>query len=299
MFSIVPVKNSGNIHFFTDTVNHSVYRIETENRLYIFKAYNTMGWPEDGKLPFVYRKLDEYQIPHAKMIIFSREDENFPNGYMIEECLPGITADRLSLSGDDALAFYQKLAALVSRIHRISMTGYGYTGNGIAEWTSFSQYTYDSLNDYAIKSVDEGILAAEDFEKIGQAIREKTKICDMAPPVLCHGDLTSKNMLVDAGEITLIDWDDVHSLCWIDDVARLTLLLKLEYGDRAAAVYRKAFFDHYETEQDKSLFYEVEDILQVRLELDLLYCFAGKPQFRVIKRELGQSLEKCGIKCNL
>ncbi|MDR0948295.1 MAG: hypothetical protein LBM69_02100, partial [Lachnospiraceae bacterium] len=69
---------------FDNVPNNQVYKIETETQNYIFKIYAKRDWPEDGKIPFVVRKLDEYKIPHAKLYTFERNDENFPDGYLIE-----------------------------------------------------------------------------------------------------------------------------------------------------------------------------------------------------------------------
>ena len=57
------------VHKFENVPNNRVFKIETESLPYIFKIYSS-GWPENGKLPFVTRKLAEHKIPHAK-IFFS------------------------------------------------------------------------------------------------------------------------------------------------------------------------------------------------------------------------------------
>jgi hypothetical protein len=84
------------IHKFDHVLNNQVFRIETELQPYIFKIYANRDWPEDGKLSFINQKLDEYQITHPKLFVFNRDDDHYPNGYLIEECLPGATADRLT-----------------------------------------------------------------------------------------------------------------------------------------------------------------------------------------------------------
>ena len=283
---------------FAHPTNNSVYKVETVCGAYIFKVYAAKGWPEDGKRLFVNQKLKEYKIPHAEIVACGCGDETFPAGYLIEECLPGTTADRLQLSGHDALQFYKKLAALVSRVHQIKLTNYGYIGDGAPDfaWTTFSEFAYDCLGDYAVQLVEMNRIAADDFEMIAQEIRKQARICDAAPAVLNHGDLSLKNMLVHAGGITLIDWDDAHSLCWMDDIALLTLLMKWEYDSDTAETCRKAFLDSYETEHDKSLFYQSEDILHVRHGLEHLNFFDGKPQFAKINTVFQKSLKRCGIK---
>lgn len=300
VFAAQTGKSALSVRQFEHFTNNCVYRIETESGPYIFKAYAGKGWPEDGKRLFVNQKLKEHGIPHAQIIAYSPGDDDIPTGYLIEECLPGITADRLRFSGQDAIEFYKKLAALVSRVHQIKMVNYGYTGDGRpAIWTTFSEFAYDALEDYAVQLVEKNMVAANDFETIAREICRQTKICDGVPPVLNHGDLSTKNMLVHAGEITLIDWDDAHSLCWMNDIALLTWLIKLEYSDDMAGLYRKAFMDSYETEHDKSLFRQAEDILHVRHGLEHLVFFAGKPPFERVKTRLLESLDRCGIKVTI
>jgi len=71
---------------------NTVYRVDTQNGLYIFKRY-TSGWPEIGKVPYVEAKLTEYNIPHAELIVYRRDEYDYTNSYLIERFLPGMPAD--------------------------------------------------------------------------------------------------------------------------------------------------------------------------------------------------------------
>jgi aminoglycoside phosphotransferase (APT) family kinase protein len=278
-----------------DVPNNSVYIIEAESRKYIFKAYSS-GWPEEGKLVFVSRKLTEANIPHAKIYAYSRNDEHFPHGYIIEECLPGITANSPAQSHDESIVL-KKLAQVVSRIHQIKLEGYGYTGSGTAEWPTFSEYMFDVLNDNIPNLAETGVMSAAELESLNQRLYEKLKACDIYPSVLTHGDLSAKNIMVHENEITLIDWDDVHSLCWMADIARMTLWMKLGLDEDTAAAYLKIFLDHYETEHDKAAFYEMEDALHVWYGLDCLAYFKGTPMGEKIKEQIWESRDKCDHGC--
>ena len=284
------------VHEFDNVPNNSVYKIETKTRPYIFKIYSNRGWPEDGKIPFVYRKLTEYNIPHAKLFVFDREDINFPNGYMIEECLPGTTADKLALSEKETISLFEKLAVLVSQIHRIELINYGYTGGGTpAIWTTFSEFMYDILKDNVTNITARGIISFADLDKIRKVIYERLKPYDVFPSVLVHGDLSTKNILVHSNNITLIDWDDVQSLCWMADIARLTFWMKMNYDEHAADTYRNAFLNCYETKHDKNAFNEAEDILHVWYGLDNLNYFIDDPISEKVKILIQDSCNKCGI----
>ncbi|MCQ6561588.1 phosphotransferase [Paenibacillus mendelii] len=84
-----------NIIKFNNVPNNSVYKVSIENKPYIFKIYKQKTWPEDGKLMFVNRTLMKHHINCARMIAFDRSDAHFPTGFLLEECLPGETADRI------------------------------------------------------------------------------------------------------------------------------------------------------------------------------------------------------------
>ncbi|HBL83997.1 MAG: hypothetical protein A2Y17_05835 [Clostridiales bacterium GWF2_38_85] len=277
---------------FENITNNRVFKLTAHEKSYIFKIYNS-GWPETGKLPFVSMKLDEQQIPHAKIFIFNRENSYFPNGYLIEECLPGTTADRLALSTSETMELFKKIAKLVSKVHKIKLTNYGYIGDGIAEWTTFSEYVYDSFEDCTANLLSHKLISKKEYEKVRHELHYKLSICDQFPAVLCHGDLSLKNVLVNQDDITLIDWDDAHSLCCVADVARLTLWMKLNYDVYSSSAYRKAFLENYKTEYDMSSFEALEDVLHVWYGYDCLNFFVGKPQYENMKSILQKSLSKC------
>lgn len=287
------------IHKIENVLNNQVFKIETESERYILKIYSSSDWPEDGKLPFVTRKLDEYKIPHAKLFVFNRDDNNFPNGYLIEECLPGITADKLMMSGDETMILYEKLAVFVSRVHQIRLNNFGYTGCGEAMWTTFSEFIYDMFNDGTSNLRANNLICASTLETIRQELYKRLTICDQFPSVLCHGDLSTKNIIVHSDEIVLIDWDDTQSLCWMADIARLTFWMKLNYDGETADAYRRVFLDRYQTEYDKNIFYKVEDALHVWYGLDYLNFSARNPQYQYqyedVKAILQNSLKLCNI----
>jgi len=284
------------IYQFENVENNTVFKVETAAEPYIFKVYSNRDWPEDGKLIFVYKKLNENKIPHAEILVYNRDDANFPNGYIIERCLPGITADRLNLSVDETLSIFKKLALLVSNVHKIKLTNYGYTGDGKpAYWSAFSGFMYDTFNDNIPNLIAHNIFTKAELEAIGHKMYENMKFCDKYPSVICHGDLSAKNILVNSDNITLIDWDDVHSLCWMADIARLTLWMKLEYDKDNANIYRKTFIDNYKTEYDKNDYYKMENTLHIWYGFDNLNYFFGKPQYEKIKNILLKDLGKFNV----
>lgn len=282
------------VHRFENVPNNSVYRVDTELRSYIFKIYK-IGWPEEGKLLFIDKKLTEHGIPHAKIFVYNRDNAEFTNGYLIEECLPGTTADRLALSKNQTIDLFKKLGALVSHIHQIKLTGFGYIGSGVADWSKFSDFMYNTFDENTNNLLAQNLVKRAEIEAVWDEIYQRLKVCDKYPPVLCHTDLSTKNVLINEDSITLIDWDDAYSLCWVADIAHLTLWMKQEYGSNAE-VYRAAFLDNYKTEHDLNDFYETEDLLHVRYGLENLNYFIGTPQYNSFKAILRDSLVKCGMK---
>ncbi len=282
------------IYSFENVTNNHVFKLTTQGKDYIFKIYNS-GWPENGKLSFVNNRLNENKIAHAELIAFTRDDEKFSNGYLIEECLVGTTADMLQLSKEETLELFKKLAKLVSQVHKIKLTGYGYIGSGNPQYKTFSEFMYDVLKDNIASIAAGGFMETTELEEINKSIYARLKQCDKFRPALCHGDLSAKNILVNMDEITLIDWDDAQSLCWVADIARLTLWMKLNYDNDTADACRKAFLDNYETNYDKNDFYEAEKALHVWYGLDWLTFFAGTPIEEKVVALLHETRSNSGI----
>ena len=80
---------------FENIPNNSVYSFESGGEGYIFKLFRSKYWPENDKLQFVNQTLQQYGIPCAELIVFTRDDPAYPNGYLIERKLDGITADKV------------------------------------------------------------------------------------------------------------------------------------------------------------------------------------------------------------
>jgi len=291
--------SAGFVHRLDGVSNNEVYIIEAEKKSYIFKIYTQADWPEDGKLPFVAKKLDEYKITHAKLYDFSRKNEAFPNGYLIEELLPGVTANKLNLTFEENIKLYEKLAAVVSEVHKISLDNYGFIGaNGIADWTSMSDYIYDFFDDSTSSLREKNLIAPERLNSIREKLYEEIKACDCYPSVLCHGDLSTSNILVNADDIVIIDWDDAQALCWMADIARMTYWMKLKYDESSYTAYRNAFLKHYKSEYDIRDFDKLENAFHIWFGLDYLNFAAERPNYNknceAIKTVLEKDLAKAG-----
>ena len=274
--------------------NH-VYRIETGDGAYIMKLYRSPGYPEEGKLVFVAERLAEYSIPHARICYCNSRDSDFPNGYIIEECLPGVTADRLVLTEVETCELYRRLAALASEIHQIKFTGYGFIERGVPDCSTFTEHIEKNFI-YGIHHIHSAYTQAE-LEALKRILAERLRPCDDIEACLCHNDIQPKNILVNGNSITLIDWDDARAFPAIVDIARLTLLMELAYDNeqpedkRKAGMYRRAFLDHYKFDDGGKIYRELGPALHVWHGLVLLnFCAEGTPQFEKIRTVIDEKI---------
>jgi len=70
---------------------NDTYKIETEDRALVVKVFKR-DWPEEGKAPWIERHLTQYEVPHARLVYYSRNDLYFPHGFSISEYIEGQNA---------------------------------------------------------------------------------------------------------------------------------------------------------------------------------------------------------------
>ena len=109
------------------------------------------------------------------------------------------------------------------------------------------------------------------------------------PSVLCHGDLSKKNIIMQYnGEILLIDRDDAMALNWMADISRLTFRIKLNYSGQESELFRSRFLEHYNTAYRKSEFDTFESAFHIYSALDSLLFFKS-----VGDKEIEIRLKRC------
>ncbi|CAG7658762.1 aminoglycoside phosphotransferase family protein [Paenibacillus allorhizosphaerae] len=276
--------------------NNSVYKILVENKPYIFKIYKQRTWPEDGKLIFINRKLIENHIGCAKMFAFDRNDSFFHTGFLLEECLPGVTADQIVFDSELGKEFYKKLARLVSKIHRIQIEGFGYIGSGIASNNSFIEFMNDKYDEIAKALINKKLFDKNSLLEIKKQVINRLRFCESLPSVLNHGDLSTKNVMMDKhGELTLIDWDDAMSYNWIADISRMTYWMKFQYNDDEYVMCRNTFMEHYSTDSSNIDFNAFENTFHVWIGLDHLNYHANKPQYEETLVYFKETVDKLNL----
>ncbi len=260
---------AGEIRKFENVTNNFVYSFTVSDKHYILKLYRSTDWPEDGKVQFVNQILMQTNIPCAELIAYSRNDQIYPDGYLIEREVQGTAADKQVLDREQETALYVKLAELVSSIHNIKIKNFGYIGSGIACYESmiaFFEDEFDRLDDGLKETISETQL-----RKLKEKFLGTMRDFEDLPSVLCHGDLSKKNIMVqDNGEILLIDWDDAMAFNWMADISRLTFWMKLYYNEQDYVLFRSTFLKHYRTVYRKSEFVSFESAFHIYNALDSL-----------------------------
>ena len=262
--------NATEIRQFQNVANNSVYSIKCNDKPYIFKFFRNEYWPEDGKLQFVNQLLLKNNISCAELITFTRDNPEFPNGYLIEQKLNGITADKLQFTQSDEVEFYKKLAVLVSNIHRIHIKGFGYIGDGEGDSESMYSFFDDEFDDRTESLIEKGIYTESELQEMKNVLLNMLRRFDDLPSVLCHGDLSKKNVIVqENGELVLIDWDDAMSYNWMADIARFTFWMKMNYSEQEYSLFRNAFLNSYNAYR-KDEFDDFENVFHIYISLDFL-----------------------------
>lgn len=280
------------IQMIESVTNNFVYKIFSKES-YIFKIYKQRTWPEDGKLVFVNNKLIENHIDCAKIIEFNRNDSYFQNGFLIEELLPGVNADHIAFDLKSGNEFYKKLALVVTKIHRIRIENYGYIGSGVAEYTSFIDFMNDKYDEITSDLLKKKLIEKKSLLEIKKSVIDRLRLCENLPPVLNHGDLSTKNVMIDEhGNLTLIDWDDAMSYNWMADIARLTYWMKFKYNDHEYEMYRNTFMENYAEANKYRDYNDMENAFHVWIGLDHLNYYVETPKYEDTMTYFKETIEK-------
>lgn len=254
-----------------NVTNNTVFHVEALGEEYIFKLFRSKDWPENGKLSYVNSLLTRHHISCAKLVEFNRDDSEFPCGFLIERKLQGTCAEQMYFSNTEEVDFYVRLAELISLIHSIPIYNFGYIGYGQADYDSLSSFFEDEFDNRANALIEMNVYDKFNMEKMKELFFKGLNKFDNLPSVLCHGDLSKKNVIIsDSGELILIDWDDAMSYNWMADISRLTFWMKMNYSKQNYSILKKAFIENYNTQYRKVEFDIFERAFHIYIGIDCL-----------------------------
>ena len=273
-----------------NVTNNDVYFFTLAGNDYFLKLYRSRNWPEEGKVPFVYQSLLQNSIPCAGLVAYCREDETYPEGYLIERRIPGVAADKTRLDREQETDLYARLAGLVSSVHSIRIKNFGYIGSGIASHHSMTGFMDDEFDGFGDRL--NGIVSETQLKKLKEKVLDILNGFGDLPSVLCHGDLSKKNVIIqENGGIALIDWDDAMALNWMADVSRLTFWMKQNYSREKYAWFRNVFLEHYCASGRKEQFDVFENAYHIYTALDFLI-FSRKVGDTAMESRLRSDLDR-------
>ena len=265
-------------------VNNFVYAFTVAGNDYFLKMYRSKDWPEEGKIPFVCRCLSQNRISCAGLVVYTRDDEIYPNGYLVEYRVSGAAADKTRLDAEQEIRLYARLAERMSCVHGIRIQNFGYIGGGTASHESLTDFLDDEFD--GLKDRLKDIIPEMQLKKLEEKVLDIVRGYGDLPSVLCHGDLSKKNVILrDDGDITLINWDDAMALNWMADISRLTFWMKQNYNEQEYTLFRRVFLDYYCTPYRKDQFDDFESAWHIYTALDSLI-FAGKIGDRETEKRL-------------
>ena len=225
------------------TTNNSVYIIDYHGEKYIFKIYRSKNWPENGKLLYVNKLLEQNNIKYPKVIDYTRSHAYFENGYVLEQKINGIPILNKKMNLEFGVESYRLLAKFIKKVHEIKFESYGYINNGNPDYLEFSEYVRDILEENLDILFDNNVLKKEDLSNLVDVVCDEFDKFNISP-VLSHGDLSMRNVIYDGEDVVLIDWDDAMALPYQADIARMTFDMKFMRLDNYN-VFRGAFLDEY------------------------------------------------------
>lgn len=286
-------KPADSIRKIMNVTNNTVYEIVVLQEKYILKLYRNPDWPEKGKNSFIYKLLGKHNIPCAELIEFCKNDRDYPAGYLLEREVLGICASQLDLDKESEEQLYTNLAQLMSLIHSISIENFGYIGKGVADYDKLSEFFDEEFDDRMSMLVEREFFTSTELQGMKEQFLSSIRQFDDLPSVLCHGDLSLKNIIIDKdGGLTLIDWDDAMSFNWMADISRMTFWMKTNYDSNKYCELRNTLLNNYYTEFRKDEFSKFESAFHIYVALDSLiyYIRLGDRKMVDITKELLKTL---------
>jgi aminoglycoside phosphotransferase (APT) family kinase protein len=165
----------------------------------------------------VLPRLPELPLPAPRPLFVGAPDEGFPWPFFGSELLPGSEAGEAALEDDARIEVGLELARFLRELHRVELEiELPYDPNGRADMQRRATLAREQLA--AVE--DLGVWRAP--PRVEELLGEAQRLPPPHSPVLAHGDLHFRHLLVDSGVASgVIDWGDV---CLADPAIDLPLL---------------------------------------------------------------------------
>jgi aminoglycoside phosphotransferase (APT) family kinase protein len=177
--------------------------------------------------------LPRLPLPAPRPVFVGRPAEGYPWPFFGAELLPGEEAGSAELDDEQRLDVALELARFLRALHGVELdAGLPHDPNGRADMEKRTALAREELLQLERLAVWRAPAGAE--ELLGAA----EELPPPEPPVVAHGDLHFRHLLVDGGHASgVIDWGD---LCLADPAIDLSLLWSF-----VAPEHRAAFLEEY------------------------------------------------------
>jgi aminoglycoside phosphotransferase (APT) family kinase protein len=224
--------------------------LEVRSLRKLAEGWDNSVWLVDGRFAFrfphreiaipglvreleVLPRLPVLPLPVPRPVFVGRPDDEFPWPFFGAELLPGLEAGEAKLDDRARVEAGDQLARFLRELHAVELdVPLPYDANGRADMHRRAALAREQLAE--VEAL--GVWRAP--PRVEELLAEAAQLPPPEPPVLVHGDLHFRHLLVDGGAASgVIDWGDV---CRSDPAIDLPLLWSFVPPDG-----RAAFLDEY------------------------------------------------------
>jgi aminoglycoside phosphotransferase (APT) family kinase protein len=254
-------------------VNH-VYKIITGHKNYLARVFRNKNWPSSGILPWIERQLIKHRIPHAKIVYYTRGNKFFPYGFMITEFLEGWNGPKaVDLRKISLTKAYQKIGAVLKKVHKIKVKKFGEINHGRGEWKNFLEHKLNEIK-FRITTLEEDKAIPPGLFRVIKIKLEETlePFKNKFFPVLNHGDANRDNAIfTKEGKWVLVDWDNAYFGIWLEDFTELTFWVDWARPQPQAKIRKKLITKNFFKGYGKTE-YSLKEIAKMEVGLHIAKC---------------------------
>jgi len=252
-----------------------VYKVVTEKGSFLAKVFRNRNWPEKGKLPWIEHQLQKYNIPHAKILFYSKSAKPFRFGFMISEFVEGKNGVMACKTGQLTLAqAYFKIGRTLKSVHKIKVSRFGSINNGKGESSNFFEW---KLKKEILERLKKLKLTKKfpnnlDAEIVRQVTASLLPFNNRFRAVLNHGDPNRENALWSVKkQWVLIDWDNAQASTWLEDYADVSFWFDFKGRTTKATRLRNIFIKNFFLGYGKTEF-KPDEVAQIAHGLYIIKC---------------------------